>query len=146
MSQFQAMFDQLGGEAFSTAIPQVAPYFGTIDPEIYRFEKGLCALKLRNQQKVHNHLGTVHAIAMCNAAELVAGMATDSSVPEGAQWIPQGMTVAYVKKAKTDLDVTCDATAIDFSKPGEITVPVVALDEAGNECFNAQITMNVKFA
>ena len=55
------------------------------------------------------------------------------------------MTVAYVKKAKTDLDVTCDATRIDFSQPGEITVPVVAVDESGNECFNAQITMNVKF-
>ncbi len=73
-------------------------------------------------------------------------MATDSSIPDIAHWIPQGMKVAYVKKAKSDLTVTCDATRVDFSQAGEVTVPVCAVDEEGAECFNAQITMNVKLA
>ncbi len=64
MGQCLAMYDQMGGEAFSAGVSEVAPYFGTIDPEIIAFEKGSCTLKLRNQRKLHNHLGTIHAIAM----------------------------------------------------------------------------------
>ena len=146
MSQYLALFEQMGGNKFSKAIGEIAPYFSSIDPEITDLKAGYCELSLRNQPKVHNHLGTVHAIAMCNAAELVGGMATDTSLPDGAMWIPQGMTVQYLKKAKTDLKVVCDATNVDFSEPGVITVPVKALDTNGDECFSAEISMNVKFA
>jgi len=146
MSQFLSMFNQMGSEKFSDGIGQLAPYFATIDPEITEFKSGFCKLILRNQKKIHNHLGTIHAIAMCNAAELVAGMTTDASIPVGARWIPQGMAVKYLAKAKTDLEVTCDGADVDFSKPGEITVPVAAYDTEGNKCFTADITMNVKHA
>lgn len=144
MSQFLTMYQQMGNDVFSKGIGQVAPYFATIDPNIVDFREGYCELRLDNQKKVHNHLGTVHAIAMCNAAELVAGMTTDASIPQGARWIPQGMTVKYLAKAKTDLKVICDAQCIDFSQAGEITVPVEAIDDDGVTCFTAQITMNVK--
>ncbi len=146
MSQFLTMFQQMGTEAFSKGIGQVAPYFATIDPEITEYRPGYCELILRNQKKVHNHIGTIHAIAMCNAAELVAGMTTDASIPDGARWIPQGMTVQYLAKAKTDLRVVCDAGGVDFSQPGAIVVPVAAFDADGSKCFTADITMNVKLA
>lgn len=146
MSQFLTMFQQMGAEAFSKGIGQVAPYFATIDPEITEYRPGYCELILRNQKKVHNHIGTIHAIAMCNAAELVAGMTTDASIPDGARWIPQGMTVQYLAKAKTDLRVVCDAGGVDFSQPGAIVVPVAAFDADGSKCFTADITMNVKLA
>lgn len=144
MSQFLAMYQQMGGEAFSQGVGQVAPYFATIDPEITEYRVGYCELKLKNQKKVHNHLGTIHAIAMCNAAELVAGITTDASIPEGAQWIPQGMTVEYKAMAKTDLRVVCDASDVDFSQPGKIVVPVVAYNAKDIPCFTADITMHVR--
>lgn len=144
MSQNLELFNQMGGKAFSEAVGQIAPYFSSIDPEVSELKPGYCEMQLKNQQKVHNHLGTVHAIAMCNAAELVGGMTTDVSIPEGARWIPQGMTVAYLAKAKTDLKVVCDASEVDFSQPGEVIVPVAAYDTEGTKCFTADITMNVK--
>ena len=144
MSQFLAMYKQMGNEMFSKGIGQVAPYFATIDPEIIDYREGYCEMVLRNQKKVHNHLGTVHAIAMCNAAELVAGMTTDASIPAGARWIPQGMSVEYLAKAKTDLKVVCDAQEVDFSEEGKVIVSVAALDDEGQTCFTADITMNVK--
>ncbi len=146
MSQFLAMFNQMGSEAFSQGVGQIAPYFSTIDPIVTELKPGYCEVELKNQKKVHNHLGTIHAIAMCNAAELVAGMTTDVSIPTGARWIPQGMTVAYLAKAKTDLNVICDASEIDFSQPGQVIVPVAAFDTAGTKCFTADINMNVKHA
>tara|TARA_R110002167_G_scaffold79570_1_gene219395 strand:- start:579 stop:1019 length:441 start_codon:yes stop_codon:yes gene_type:complete len=146
MSQFLAMFNQMGPEIFSKSISQVAPYFSTIDPEVIELKPGYCEVFLKNQKKVHNHIGTVHAIAMCNAAELAAGMTTDVSIPKGARWIPQGMTVEYIAKAKTDLKVICDGSNIDFSQPGKIIVPVAAFDTEDTKCFTADITMNVKHA
>ncbi|RMF14216.1 MAG: DUF4442 domain-containing protein [Gammaproteobacteria bacterium] len=144
MSQFLKMFEQMGPEMFSQGIGQVAPYFSTIDPQVVALRPGYCEVLLKNQKKVHNHLGTIHAIAMCNAAELAGGMTTDVSIPEGARWIPQGMTVQYIAKAKTDLKVVCDASGVDFSQPGEVIVHVSATDTEGTECFTADITMNVK--
>jgi acyl-coenzyme A thioesterase PaaI-like protein len=146
MSQFLAMFKQMGPEMFSKGIAQVAPYFSTIDPEVIELKPGYCEVILKNQKKVHNHIGTVHAIAMCNAAELAGGMTTDVSIPTGARWIPQGMTVEYIAKAKTDLKVICDAADVDFSQAGKIVVSVGAFDTEGTKCFNADITMNVKHA
>ena len=91
--------------------------------------KTVFSVPKKNQKKVHNHIGTVHAIAMCNAAELAGGMATDVSIPSGARWIPQGMTVEYLAKAKTDLRVVCDVEEVDFSQPGKIIVSVAAFDK-----------------
>ena len=144
MSQFLAMFDQMGPEMFSQGIGQVAPYFSTIDPQVIDLKPGYCEVHLKNQKKVHNHLGTIHAIAMCNAAELAGGMTTDVSIPKGSRWIPQGMTVEYLAKAKTDLKVICDAADVDFSQPGEVVVHVGAFDTEGTKVFGADITMNVK--
>jgi len=146
MSQFLAMFKQMGPEMFSQGVAKIAPYFSTIDPEVIELKPGYCEVNLKNQKKVHNHIGTVHAIAMCNAAELAGGMTTDVSIPSGARWIPEGMTVAYLVKAKTDLKVICDAKDVDFSQPGKIIVSVGAFDTEGTKCFNADITMNVKHA
>lgn len=144
MSQFLAMFKQMGPEMFSKGVEQIAPYFSTIDPQVIDLKPGYCEVHIKNQKKVHNHLSTIHAIAMCNAAELAGGMATDVSIPSGARWIPQGMTVKYLAKAKTDLKVICDAANVDFSQPGEVIVHVAAFDTEGTKCFTADINMNVK--
>ncbi len=144
MSQFLAMYNQMGPEQFAKGVSQIAPYFSTIDPEFVMLRPGYAEVILRNQKKVHNHLGTIHAIAMCNAAELVAGLTTDVSIPDGARWIPQGMNVEYLAKAKTDLKVMIDAEDVDFSQEGQVVVPVAAYDADNTKCFTAAITMNVK--
>jgi len=51
----------------STAVASVAPYFASIAPRIAVLEPGRCDVQFRNRRQVRNHLGTVHAIAMCNA-------------------------------------------------------------------------------
>ena len=69
-----------------------------------RLEPGRCEATIRaTAARVHNHIGTVHAIALCNLAELCAGLMTDASLPRGMRWIPKGMTVRYLKKARGTL-------------------------------------------
>ncbi|MGY4827587.1 hotdog fold domain-containing protein [Sphaerotilaceae bacterium SBD11-9] len=144
MSQNLVLFRQLGPQNFSAAIGNVAPYFASIDPQFVDLRKGFAEVRIRNQRKVHNHIGTVHAIALCNGAELVAGTCTDVSIPEGARWLPVGMTVQYLAKAKTDIRVVTEAETVDWSQSGNIEVPVAAYDSEGTKVMGAVITMNVK--
>ena len=94
------------------------------------------------RRAVLNHLGTVHAIAMCNMAELAGGTMTEVTVPATHRWIPNGMTVEYLKKAKTDLIAIATPEAEpDWSKAGEYKVNVVVQDTQGEVVFRALITM-----
>lgn len=141
MSQFYELYKNLGNEKFSASIGQVAPYFATIFPQFQKFEPGYCEIILPNRKEVHNHIGTVHAIAMCNAAELVAGLTTEISIPSSHRWLPIGMTTQYLALAKTDLIVKTLATGVDWEKIGDIVVPAEAYDQNGVKVFRADITM-----
>lgn len=100
----------LGRQLFSKAVCLKAPYFASIRPRVDKLRPGYGEVSIRNRRAVHNHLGTVHAIAMCNMAELAGGLTTDVTVPTSHRWIPKGMEVAYLKKAETDLIATAQAT------------------------------------
>jgi hypothetical protein len=92
---------------------------------------------------VHNHIGTVHAIALCNLAELTAGVMTDASLPKGMRWIPKGMTVQYLKKATGTLrGVATPKIPLVASDAGyDLPVNVDVFDAAGERVFNAVISM-----
>lgn len=64
-------------------------------------------LVITKRRRVHNHIGTVHAIALCNGLEAAMGALAEATIPRDRRWIPKGMEVAYT--AKADSDVTCIA-------------------------------------
>lgn len=119
-----------------------APYFASIAPRIERLEPGLCVVRIRDRRAVRNHIGTVHAIALCNMAELSGGLATDAAIPAGLRWIPKGMTVRYLRKAKGTLTATARIDPIaDDSSSREMHARVEVTDAAGETVFDADITM-----
>ncbi|MEG1680407.1 MAG: hotdog fold domain-containing protein, partial [Stenotrophomonas sp.] len=83
----------------SRAVCFKAPYFASISPLITALEPGRCEGVIRQRRRISNHIGTVHAIAMCNLAELVGGVMVDASLPGDMRWIPKGMEVKYQAKA-----------------------------------------------
>ena len=143
MSALYDLYRKLGNTGYGEAIGQLAPYFATIDPQFVRLEPGYCEIVLRNTKSVHNHIGSIHAIAICNGAELVAGLMTDVSIPENRRWIPVAMKVEYLAKAVTDLHIMADGKAIDWSVLGRISVPVEAVDAANKKVFTAEISMQI---
>jgi len=85
-----------GNWLFSKAVCFKAPYFGSIKPLITDLTAGHCSATVKNRRAIHNHIGTIHAIAQCNVAELCAGLMVDATVPTKThRWIPKGMTVNY---------------------------------------------------
>lgn len=143
MSQVLDLYNCTDKNIFSKMLTTAAPYFETIDPLVKELKPGYAEVTFPNQRKVHNHFGTVHAIAMCNAAEFVAGTMTEVSIPDTYRWIPVGMTVKYLKKATTDLRAVATGTKIDWDKGGEIDVPVTVYDQNDDAVFTATITMKV---
>ncbi|MBI1319768.1 MAG: DUF4442 domain-containing protein [Candidatus Hydrogenedens sp.] len=119
-----------------------APYFGSIRPRFQVLEPGRCVATLTKRRRVTNHLGTVHAIAMCNLAELAGGTMTEVTVPHSHRWIPKGMTVEYLKKATTSLTATAVLDPIPaFDEAAELPVTVNVEDRNGELVFRAVITM-----
>ncbi len=130
---------------FTQAVCFKAPYFRSVHPLVLEMRPGLCRVKAPNRRSVHNHLGTFHAIASCNMAELAGGMMTEATVPATHRWIPVGMSVEYKTKATTAVTAVARLGTIpEFGdEPMELIAPVDVFDAAGNVFVTAQITMRV---
>ena len=84
----------------------------------------------------------MHAIALCNLAELCAGVMIDASLPHDMRWIPKGMTVQYLKKAKgTMRAVATPVIPIASGSAYDLPINVDVVDAAGERVFNAVVTM-----
>lgn len=93
----------LGKRLFSLAFSQQAPYFATIRPRFVELRPNYAELVIPKRRGVHNHLKTVHAIALCNGLEAAMGALAESTVPADKRWIPKGMDVSYTAKATSDI-------------------------------------------
>ena len=131
-----------GRWTFTRLICFKAPYFASISPLIDDLAPGRCVVVLRDRRRVRNHIGTVHAIAMCNAAELAGGLATEVTIAPSQRWIPKGMSVRYLKKARGTLIATARVEVPPADAPAQEAHALIEVRDAANEVvFDADITM-----
>jgi len=97
----------VGDRLFSLAFAQKAPYFWSIRPRFTVVEPNHAELVIPKRRAVQNHIGTVHAIALCNGLEAAMGALAESTIPANKRWIPRGMDISYTAKATSD--ITCIA-------------------------------------
>ncbi|MBL8513170.1 MAG: DUF4442 domain-containing protein [Betaproteobacteria bacterium] len=133
----------LGKWLFSRAVCMKAPYFGSIKPRFEEMKPGYARVSMKKRRSVENHIGTVHAIACCNLAEVAAGTMLEASLPRNMRWLPRGMNVQYLKKAETDL--TAIAKVEDFAEgpARDVVVSVDIQDASGQVVVHADIAMYV---
>ena len=133
-----------GKRLFSIAVWFRAPYFRTVRPWFVDLDTGRGVVAMRNRWGVHNHIGTVHAIASCNLAEVAAGITTEISVPPTHRWIPKGMAVSYLATARTRVTATAvvpDLAGLAADESREVVVPVDITTTDGTVYVHADITM-----
>ncbi len=104
-----------GKRIFSLLFAQKAPYFATIRPRFVDIRPNYAELVIPKRRGVHNHLKTVHAIALCNGLEAAMGALAEATIPADRRWIPKGMDISYTAKA------TSDITCIAETDPGQWT-------------------------
>ena len=133
----------MGKNVWSRMVSVKTPYFQSISPQMLELAPGKAVARMSKRRRVTNHIGTVHAIAMCNLAEFVGGLMTEVSVPSTHRWIPKGMSVQYLLKAETDLTASCHCDPLpSFGTSGfDWPVDVAVEDEKGQIVFRAQIQM-----
>ena len=131
----------IGKWIFTRVICWKAPYFATISPRFEELRPGYARVSMRKRRAVQNHIGTVHAIAMCNLAELAAGTLTEVSIPESMRWLPKGMQVEYLRKAESDVEATATLPTVEEGESREVPVRVEVKDRAGEVVCRATITM-----
>jgi acyl-coenzyme A thioesterase PaaI-like protein len=108
MAQVMELYDRVsrlpqGKAIFSVLFSLKAPYFGTVRPRFIELGPDRAVLVVRKRRRVLNHIGTVHAIAICNGLEAAMGALAEVTIPAGKRWIPKGMEVSYTGKATGDV-------------------------------------------
>ncbi len=143
LSTWQQLSSKPAGKwAFSRIVCWKVPYFSSIRPAIVELRPGYCEVRVKKRRRVLNHIGTVHAIAMCNMAELAGGTMMEVTVPSSYRWIPKGMTVQYIRKAETDLKAVAQISPIpQFDAASELLITVIVMDADDKTVFRAVITM-----
>lgn len=133
----------LGKQAFSFLFAQKAPYFWTVRPQVREVRPHHAELVIKKRRAVQNHIGTVHAIAVCNGLEAAMGLLAEATTPTDRRWIPKGMEVAYTAKSTTDLLCTADTDPADWERTGDVAVRVKAIREDGTPVVEGVITIYV---
>jgi len=128
---------------FSRLVSWKAPYFASIRPSVIELDANRCVIEIPHRRAVQNHIGTVHAIALCNLAEMVAGLCAEASLPVSMRWIPKGMEVEYVAKAKGRMRAigSPSVPAIHAEQGYELPIKISITDPAGVEVLRANIRM-----
>ncbi len=117
-----------GNKIFSKIISTMAPYFGTINPLITRLQPHYCECLVKKRRAVHNHIKTVHVIAICNGLEMAMGVMAEASIPKHLRWIPKGMSLDYTAKAGSDILCVAKVEAEQW-QVGDLLVEVTAYDD-----------------
>lgn len=120
-----------GRRLFSVMFSRKAPYFATIRPLIEELRPDYCKVRFKKRRAVHNHIGTVHVIAICNAMEAAMGAMAEASVPGHLRWIPKGMDVRYTAKATGDITATAEVAPGAWENGPDVPVTVTARRDDG---------------
>ncbi len=133
-----------GKRIFSLLYSLKAPYFATVRPQVREMRENYAELSIANRKRVHNHIGTLHAIAVCNGLEAVMGLLAEATCPEDRRWLPRGMQVDYLKKSTTDLLCVAETDPEQWAAtPGDVDIRVKAVRTDGVVVVEGVITVYV---
>ena len=120
-----------------------APYSANIRPHFTHVSPGHLELSMKKRRAVCNHMNTVHAVAMANLIELTAAATIVANIPSSARWIPSGMNIQYLKKAKTNLHSICKLDMPDWHIKQDLDIKVSLFDINNEEVARGTVSIRV---
>jgi len=120
-----------GGRLMGRLIGRMAPYTGTIKPEVLELAPGRARILMRDRRGLRNHLNSVHAIALMNLGEVTTGAAMLASLAPKTRGIPVMLQMEYLKKARGNITGSCSCAVIPTNDKQEVDVTGELTNEAG---------------
>ena len=103
---------------FARFFAHTVPYSASTRPSVRRLEPGYAEVSIPDRRANRQHLGSVHAIALMNVAEMASGLAMTAGLPAGVRGIVREMRMEYMKKARGTI------TAVS-----RVAIPTVTADQ-----------------
>jgi acyl-coenzyme A thioesterase PaaI-like protein len=118
---------------FSKLFGFAVPYSGSVRPRIRVLEPGHAEVEISGRRANCNHLGSVHAIALMNLAEITSGLAMMVGLPPTVRGIVTALSMTYHKKARGTIRAVAN-----------VAVPTVTAEcdfDVMAECFDREGTL-----
>jgi acyl-coenzyme A thioesterase PaaI-like protein len=115
------------------------PYSGSVHPRIRVLEPGHAEVEIPDRRSNRQHLGSVHAIALLNAAEQASGLAMLVGLPEGVRGIVTGISIQYLKKARGTIRAISRTSLPVVEQDLEFEVTADCVDRGGNVVARATV-------
>jgi acyl-coenzyme A thioesterase PaaI-like protein len=115
---------------------RAVPFTGTAGLDFLEMTPARVEIGLKNEKKVQNHIGGIHASAMNLLAETATGMVVGMNVRDDCIPLCKSMKVDFTRLATGSLRARArltDAQRAEIVREprGQVTVAVVVTDEAG---------------
>ncbi len=120
----------------SVVMRRAVPFIGTAGLDFLQMSPSLVEIGIRNEKKVQNHIGGIHASAMNLLAETATGMVVGMNVRDDCIPLAKELTMAFKKRATGAMRAVATLTdeqraLMRASDKGEVNVAVTVTDEAG---------------
>jgi acyl-coenzyme A thioesterase PaaI-like protein len=121
-----------GGQwLFAQIFGRTVPYSGSVGPRVRVLEPGHAEVEIPDRRSNRNHLGSVHAIALMNAAEQASGLAMLVGLPDGIRGIVTHISMEYLKKARGTIRAVSTVVVPTVTTDTEMDVAADCLDREG---------------
>jgi acyl-coenzyme A thioesterase PaaI-like protein len=116
---------------FARLFARIVPYSASTRPSVLRLEPGHAEVSIPDRRANRQHLGSVHAIALMNVAEMASGLAMTAGLPAGVRGIVREIRMEYLKKARGTITAVSRVTVPTVT--GDLDFDVIAdcLDPSG---------------
>ena len=115
---------------------RAVPFTGTAGLDFLEMTVSRVEIGIKNEKKVQNHIGGIHASAMNLLAETATGMVVGMNVRDDCIPLAKELKMAFKKRATGALRAVATLSdeqraAMQASDKGEVNVAVTVTDEAG---------------
>ena len=121
-----------GGQwLFAQIFARTVPYSGSVRPRIRVLEPGRAEVEIPDIRANRQHLGSVHAIALMNVAEMASGLAMMAGLPGHVRGIVTHIGIEYHKKARGTIRAVSRVEVPTITEDREFDVVSQCLDRQG---------------
>ena len=120
----------------SVVLRRAVPFTGTAGLNFLEMSTARVEIGIKNEKKVQNHIGGVHASAMNLLAETATGMVVGMNVRDDCIPLAKELKMAFKKRATGSLRAVATLSAeqrlaMHARDRGQVVVQVTVTDEAG---------------